>query len=274
MKFNEIHKPKITESVSSVIYYATTFSAAEKILSSAALKGYGGISFTRSLQGAYHKKNKIIGVIFEFDGDKLNHKYKGGPVGTENWDYDEDDYDKDDKHTWSHRGRENGQLEDRIYADKINNVTAYIKSAIMYLPAEYVETHKEDKFGESYDQIKHAEDVVNLLNLHNIPIRYITSEKDLANPRANDKEGFSKLILKMDGKIEELYEIKYSLYQPDDEEPWFKHFIVRKVANNMDDAVDMAEKLIHNVSRKTKEPEEYIDVASVVNTITGDRYIP
>ena len=60
MKLFEFFNPVITEGLSSVIYHATSFRQADQLLDSNYMKGNDGISFTRSLQGSYHKHNKLI----------------------------------------------------------------------------------------------------------------------------------------------------------------------------------------------------------------------
>lgn len=187
----------ILERVSSVLYHATSFPAANKMLETNTMRG-SEISFARSLQGAYHTSNKLIGVIFEFDGDKLNHNYKGGPVGTENFSYDEEWYDPDDPDTWEFTGRENGQLEDRIYSKNgIDDVRRYIVRAIIYAPIEYIQDSSEDEFDGSYNkQMRSVVETVKRLEINEIPYRYVASEKGLVGKK-DDKEGFVKVIKQM-----------------------------------------------------------------------------
>lgn len=185
MKAHEI----IRERVSSVVYHATSFGAANNILGHNHMgKGKHDsefISFTRSLLGSYHKKNKLIGVIFEFDGDKLNQNYKGQPVGTEYDEYDDEYDDTHDDDEIQYAGKANGQLEDRLFIGKkgIPNVSNYIKSAIVYVPKEYMDANFTDEFGdETYtDQLKDAKQTIQLLKKHNIPWRVVKSERNLVN---------------------------------------------------------------------------------------------
>ena len=121
MKIYEI----INEKVSSVLFHVIDFHGAASMLQQDKLR-QKQVSFTRSLTGEYHLGNKMIGVVFEFDGDLLNRNYKGGPVGTEGRDLDDN---------LEYRGKENKQLEDRIYTKNgLEQVTKYIKSAVMFCP--------------------------------------------------------------------------------------------------------------------------------------------
>jgi len=259
----------ITESVSPILYHATSFHGANEILQNDFIKG-PEISFARSLQGSYHKSNRLIGVIFQFDGNMLNYKYKGGPVGTENWDYDPDEYDPDDKFTWSHTGKDNGQLEDRVYAkDGMEKATRYIVNAIIYAPIEYVREGTYDEFEDrTYpEQIKSIVTVLRQLEAQNIPYRYVASEKDLSG-RKNDKEGFSKVIKFMyknmsghtpysdknftpDIKKEFdvgnnwiLYFEDYSQYDPDN--PHSIHQVTKEFKGTREDAIQYGRKLSTN----------------------------
>jgi hypothetical protein len=183
MKLKHILSESILiERVSSIVFHATTFPAAVKILSADRM-GKGkwdteAISFTRSVHGRYHKNNRLIGIIFEFDGDMLNQNYKGKPTGTEY-------YDDDDE--IEYRGKDNGQLEDRLYVGKkgIPNVSRYIKSAIVYVPKEYLDNDWRDEFGdEDYDtQLKSVKRAVSLLKDRNIPYTVVKSEKGLSKFR-------------------------------------------------------------------------------------------
>lgn len=207
MKLKHILSESIlAERVSSIVYHATSFPSAVKILGSDILgKGKRDnefVSFTRSIQGNYHRGNKIIGIIFEFDGDMLNQKYRGKPVGTEIY-YGDDRYDDaedsgklsiDDSGDEVAYGnsKENGQLEDRLYVGKtrgIQNVSRYIKSAIVYVPKEYMDDALGDEFeDEDYKtQLKSAKQAVGLLKRRDIPYTVVKSEKGLSKfrPRGN-----------------------------------------------------------------------------------------
>jgi len=185
--------------VSSIVFHATSFPAAVNILATDTLgKGRWDVdvvSFTRSVHGSYHKINKLIGIIFEFDGDMLNQDFKGKPVGTEYSDFhDEFDDEDDSKPKYDHRGdevqyggRANAQLEDRLYIDKkgIQNVSKYIKSAIVYVPKEYLDRSSGDEFEDEsyYEQFKSAKKAIRLLKDRNIPYTVVKNEKDLSKFR-------------------------------------------------------------------------------------------
>jgi hypothetical protein len=131
----------------------------------------------------------MIGIIFELDGQKLNMKYKGAPVGTEHYDWD---WGGEEELTYT--GKDNGQLEDRLATGEVKNLTKYIKSAIVYVPEEYLEHDRDEFKDESYvTQLEYAQPAIELIEAHNIPHRYVTSEKELVNPRANNKELFKAL---------------------------------------------------------------------------------
>lgn len=173
----------IVESVSSVVYHATDMLSAKKILESNSLKSKSGqISVTRSLTGSYHRENKMIGVIFELDGNLLNQQYKSAPVGTENFLYDPDEEDDDEQPFY---GKQNGQLEDRIYAAEITPFSKYVKSAIVFIPEEYINRGpRTDEFGKNYhDQLRIIGDVENLLENYGIPTKIVETEKDLYRRR-------------------------------------------------------------------------------------------
>ena len=180
MKLKDI----LIERVSSIVYHITSFPAAVKILKSDEMHSRTGyISFTRSLHGRYHKNNKIIGVIFEFDGDKLNQKYKGKPIGTEfhSDPFSDDPFDWDDEDDMP-SSKENGQLEDRLFLPDsvLPNVTKYIKSATIYIPSDYLD-RGENEFDEPYmDEIKSLATVMKLLDQRHIPYVSADSENDLS----------------------------------------------------------------------------------------------
>lgn len=182
----------INERVSSVLYHAIDFGGAEQMLKTNRLK-QKDVSFTRSLSGRYHLDNKIIGVIFEFDGDALNNNFKGGPIGTEDW-YDTETDDP------VYKGKENGQQEDRLNTENgLDNVLKYIKSAIMFCPIEFVQASYEDEFKVSYQSsVMAIYDVVDFLQKNNIPTRYVGSVKDLNNKNSNDPDKFLEAVAHVD----------------------------------------------------------------------------
>ena len=187
MKLKDILTDNILlERVSSVVYHATGFKGALKMLQSDFMKGElntGHVSFTRSLQGSYHKENRLIGIIFEFDGDLLNRQYKGGPVGTERfgWDDEPEEY----------AGRENRQLEDRVFTGSdrgIKNVSKFIKHAIVYVPKEYLDTSDENEFEEPYsEELDFKDDVIKELDKKHISYNLVDSEKGLTQIRPGGK---------------------------------------------------------------------------------------
>lgn len=178
MKLHEL----IIEKVSPIVYHATQFENAIKILESDLLKSPTGyISMSRSLTGSYPTENKIIGAIFELDGDLINQKYPGKSVGTE-------DYEGwGDEVTYS--GKRNKQLEDRVLKGEIIDFSRYIRKVHIFIPLEYMEDNYKDEFDSVYDvNIKEVEGIVNLLNERNIPYRVVFKEKDLVNKRVDDKD--------------------------------------------------------------------------------------
>lgn len=258
---------ELTESVSSVIYHATSFETAHKILQSDYMKG-PEISFTRSLQGAYHTVNKLVGVIFEMDGNKLNHNYKGGPVGTEQWDNDPEDYDPNDKSTWTHTGRDNKQLEDRIYAKAITNISKYIKSAIIFVPAEYLEGGRQDEFGTDYESdLKHADHVVELLKSLGIPYRFVASEKGLSNRKTDDKDEYRDTIDSVAyGKYPYSAKLLITIDDDEDNPEWETREIDigKQTEISAFSAAEKAADKLHN------ELGLYVDAFSVTNLKTGE----
>lgn len=245
----------LNEKVSSILYHAIDFAGAKSLLQQGNFR-QKEISFTRSLTGEYHIANKMIGVIFEFDGDLLNRKYKGGPVGTENFVYDPDDEDDEEFH-----GRENKQLEDRLYTnDGIADVTKYIKNATLFCPKEFIEADVEDLFNIRYDEsIKNIPAVVKLLSENKIPVRYAATVKEIYNNKVNNKEGFLDVIVTVDEDvarqmgmtITKNYEVFLSLLYLDGEE--LELMDTDKIvisANSEKEAIGKAEK---EAERRTKE---------------------
>ena len=229
----------LSESISSVVFHATSFPSAAKILSNDTLRSKTGeISFTRSLQGSYHTSNKLIGIIFKLDGRKLNMNYKGAPVGTE-------DYDLDDNLTF--RGKENKQLEDRIYASEIKNFSKYIDSAIVYVPEEYLENYSDEFDGEYAEQLKSAQAVIRLLKSNNIEYRIVASEKGLVNPKTNDKASFDNIL---DPQTE--YEADYYAYTGENEygEPMGEDIQITIKASDEDEAYKKAEQLKPRIAKE------------------------
>lgn len=176
MKIKEI----ITEGFSKVLYHCTTFRGANTILSTDTLgKPNIPVSFARSAYGAYHRDNKIIGVIFEVNGQKLAHNYKGAATGGENWTYDEDEYNPLDRETWQFKGKTE-QFEDRIIGP-IRNFSKYIVRAIVYVPTSYISNANQDKLGDNYDEgLSLVIKTIDLLESKGILVQYVTEESQLA----------------------------------------------------------------------------------------------
>jgi len=225
----------ICEGISPVVFHATNFPAAVKILSNDTLRSAAEeISFTRSLQGSYHKNNKLVGIIFKLDGRKLNMNYKGGPVGTE-------DYDLDDNLTYS--GKSNKQLEDRIYSGEIKNFSKYVDSAIVYVPEEYLENYA-DEFDDDYDtQLKSAKEALQLLKSNGIEYRIVASEKGLVNPKTNDEETFDNIL-----NPQESFEVDYYAYNDETDEG--KDVQVTIKATDENAAYKKAEELMPKVAQE------------------------
>lgn len=194
MKISEI----INEGISNVLYHYTSFPGAISILSSDTLgKPKIPVSFARSAYGSYHRDYKLIGVIFEIDGRKLAYKHAGTPVGGENWSYDKEDYDVNDRSTWEFQGK-TGQAEDRINGP-IKNISSYIKRAIVYVPEEYILNSREDEFRDNYsDSSKQIMKCISLLESNNIPVQYVVKESQLAKNVRNSvtKQQFVDMMLK------------------------------------------------------------------------------
>lgn len=194
MKISEI----ISEGVSSVLYHCTSFPGAISVLDTDVLGKVGvPVSFSRSAYGAYHRDNKLIGVIFEINGQKLSHRHSGAPVGGENWEYNKEDYDVNDKDTWEFQGK-TGQFEDRVNGP-IKNISLYIKRAIIYVPEEYISKSHEDGFRDNYaESSKHIMKCISLLESKNIPVQYVIKESQLGKNVQNSvtKKQFVDMILK------------------------------------------------------------------------------
>ena len=195
MRINQI----ITEAVSSVLYHAAPFRGALAILKGNTIgkteNDTGEISFARSLTGTYHRENRQMGVIFEVDGNKINQRYKGQPIGTEDWDEIEDDEDENfGKTGHGYRGKDNGQLEDRVKGP-ITQFNSYVKNAIIFTPIEYLDTSYESELGDHYgEDIQHIVTVIKYLNKYNIPYRFVSTEKELYKKSVNNKEGFLNVL--------------------------------------------------------------------------------
>jgi len=249
----------IKEAVSSVLFHVIDFAGAESMLRQDKFK-QKDISFTRSLTGEYHLGNKIIGVVFQFDGDLLNRKYKGGPVGTEDWDLDD---------VKTMRGKDNKQLEDRLHTnDGIEGVSKYIKNAIIFCPKEFVSADSEDGFDVSYhDGVRHIPAVLKLLSAKKIPIRYVSTVKELFDKNVNNKQGFLEAVAIVDEntainlglKISKKYDVHvtYGEALPDGEIDDASGSDVRYTpkafditASNKEDAQSKADKLLVDLNNK------------------------
>lgn len=171
MKIKDIY-----EGISSKLYHFTDFLTVDKILKSDSIRSKAGaISFSRSIHGQYPSNYRLIGVIFEFDGELLRHNHKGAPVG--DLEYDEEEGDLFPS------GRGLRQFEDYIKTNEIKNVFKFIKSATVYVP-QY--TRDTDEFGESYrQQALDALEVIDKLKRKRIRIFYASSPRGLIRPSAS-----------------------------------------------------------------------------------------
>lgn len=191
MKISDLN---LYEGISSIVYHATNFKSAYHILTEDKIKSRAGhISFTRTLEGMYHKENRIIGVIFKVDGNKINQRYKGNPHGSENFDYD-DEYDDPNEQFFS--SKHNQQYEDTVKTKEIKNFSQYVTDCIIYIIPEYL-VGGYDEWENSYEEtMKYIASVIRLLEEHNISYRFNTSEHQFTK-KVNDKEGFRKLLHKL-----------------------------------------------------------------------------
>jgi hypothetical protein len=216
MKLNDL---LLTEGLSSVLYHVTTFRSALSILNSNSLRSKAGaISFTRSLTGSYHFHNRIIGVIFEFDGNKLAQSYKGTPVGTE---------DEDLSGTISYRGRDNKQLEDRVLTKEIHNVSSYIKKAIIFIPTDYIEYDSYDELDSEYEpNLLVLNKVMDALEQKSIPYRVVTDEKQLFS-RKDYRNKLNSLIQNYFNDKREHLDSDYAKKFGIDKRPKFEVYVYR-----------------------------------------------
>lgn len=163
------------EGVSKTLYHFTTFDHASGILRSNTMRSrIGEISFSRSVMGSYPRDHRMIGVLFELDGEALGHRYSGSPVGRE-------EMDEDDWQIVHLRGK-GSQMEDRIYTNEIKGIRRYITRAIIYMPREVYRSGGGDNLDGDYnEQLRHIIDVVK--ELKGIPFITVTSERGM--PTAN-----------------------------------------------------------------------------------------
>jgi len=179
----------LIEGISSVLFHFTSFSGAYNIIKTNSLTSkMNQISFSRSIVGEYSSSYALIGVLFTIDGSKLANRFKGSPVGTEN-------YDEEDGTKTVYRGRENRQYEDRIFTNKISNFSSYVKDCLIVLPIEYLEKQGEDEFEDSYiEQLNNLPDVVSILQKKFGEVKFVLSERDLANRRTYSVEHAKKRL--------------------------------------------------------------------------------
>lgn len=240
----------LTEKVSDIVYHATNFKSAKNILSSNLLKSVNGyISFTRSLTGSYHTSNRIIGIIFEVDGSKLNNLYKGYPVGTEQWSINDD--------TVAHHGRANKQLEDRLIAPNgIKNFISYVKNVIIFMPYEYMQNSDRNEFDEVYeDDFKYFDDVLALLENNNIQYRVVSTESELYT-RGKPTSIDAKPLAKNKKHSSPMYRIFIGIYDENTDTEKVRHFDV--YANTIEIAEIHGEKLVNNLSHRYEPMEVYL----------------
>ena len=198
---------ELLEGISSVVFHATTINSGLKILQSDALTSKSGqVSFTRSLAGEYHSYNKIVGIIFEVDGRALSARYKAKPVAGYHHDYvDEADYDPDYK-------SETDQMEDRLLTPEIKGFKRYVRSAIIYVPAEYLKSSREDELGENYlENLRNVFKLIEVLRAEGINYRSVTSHAGLFDRKRDETSKLMPLYQDMlraageldDGDVEE-----------------------------------------------------------------------
>jgi len=121
---------------------------------------YFSMQRTKGLTGyASHHGNNVAIVL---DGNKLNQKYKGGPI--DYWEWSTSSKDWTDPQHYKEALLSN-ELEDRIFIDKptIDNASIYIKEIHIYI--------NEERFGEyiSKDDINN---IILLTKKYNIPIYF------------------------------------------------------------------------------------------------------
>jgi len=133
MKFDEIYEELIEEGVTDIVYHAAPLPVAVTILKTDAIRGFDGISTTRSLSGNYHISNRMISVIFDLDGRMINQKYAGRPFGSETM---VDDEESDDPFAYKFvmTGKSNGQQEDRIMVKRIPKIKSFIRRFHIHAP--------------------------------------------------------------------------------------------------------------------------------------------
>lgn len=170
MRLNQLY-----ESVSSTLFHFTTFVGAYKILRSDTLKTHtGNISFSRSVTGNYPITNKMIGVYFVVDGNKLNQTYKGSAHGGEDY-----EFDSDGKLVSVFTGK-SGQLEDRVFAKEIKNFSNYVNKIIVFVDYDFLSHSDEDELDNVYkDNLDAILMLIPLLEQLKVPIVLITRTKDL-----------------------------------------------------------------------------------------------
>jgi len=181
----------LREGVSSVLFHATTISNGIRILETDKLTtNVGFLSFTRSLAGEYHSANRMIGVIFEVDGQLLASQFSGKPVNGYHADYKDEDWYEPDLRA------EFNQMEDRINAKEIVGFSRYVKAAIIYIPLEYLDSGYEDEFGTSYiKNIEQVYDLMKKLRQRGVKFRTVTSHAGLFD-RNRDETSKVPAILK------------------------------------------------------------------------------
>jgi outer membrane phospholipase A len=140
------------------------------------------------------------------------------------------------------------------------------------VPEEYLETNSGDEFkDESYsEQLTHAYASVHILEKLNIPHRYVTSEKELADPRANNKELFSKLVSREtnnSAKLPEKYTIKFEIYKGmgDNNIPIFDETTAVVTATSFENANLKADELTFNVATKYNVDGMAVGIVSITN---------
>lgn len=245
------------EGVSSILFHHTSFRSALKMLrSNKMIAKHGEHSFSRSIAGEYPSQNRMIGVLMKLDGKKLSQKYKGAPVGTEDF------YDG------GFRGRENRQFEDRLYGKEIDNLWSYVIDLIIVIPLEYMEYHGEDSFEESYveqlDFLPTFDAYVGRFN----DLRYALSRNDLMNRKfVNERvakerlrEFFTENGIEVSGNLksflgikeeEQKFRVLYDIYGEDGKtgEEFKDTSHLDFVARSKEEAIDALKSHHHDINK-------------------------
>lgn len=273
-------KDIICEGLSDKLYHFSPFDAAAKIITSNTLTSKSGeISFSRTVHGSYQRDYRFVGVIFCVDGRKLKQKYKGAPVGAENFTYDEEDYDPDDRSTWEFMGK-SGQAEDRINASSIENFMSYVTGVLVYCPLNFIKDNWNDEFGNSYtESLSH---IGNFLKVNKHPLKFIMSEqvsKTTDSLEVFAKEVYAVLDESTPSPLKELaekdqkhtWEVHCNLYDKDAMEGEYEpdQHVVEYVASNAAEVVQLIKRENFNKLSNNQLDVVLVFIDSVTNTDNG-----